>query len=183
MKNGADETTFGLTYYPSDSVNGQIGRWRYIGITEDEKEQLQKDELEMIIYDEDDNDYGNDTQKVANWIIRVTYNSDTQSWDIDSHQSKVIVGSAEQASFFFNTSNKPTDMTGYFLTVDIIKVLKTQENSKYNFTKDYFWKPYNIIRYSDGYIDKQKFIAEAYDGDKDSIVDVPTQYSDMTENL
>ena len=183
LTNGEDETSFGITYYPSVSTDGEIGKWQYIGTSEDEQQELAKDELEMVVYSDSSDMYGSNNQKVANWVVRVIYNSENQSWDIDSHQSKVIFGSAEQASFFFNTSNKTTDKTGYFITEDIIKVLKSQEDSTYSFSKDYFWKPYNVIKYSDGYVDTQKFLAEAYDGDKDAVIDVPTQYTDMTESL
>ena len=183
LTNGDDETSFGLTYYPTDSSNGIIGRWKYIGNKEDEQAQLQNDDLEMVMYSSNDVHTQNGSEKVANWIIRIKYNSETKSWDIDSHQAKVIFGSAEQTSFFFNTSKKSTNSFGYFLTDDVIKVLKTQTNTSYNFMKDYYWKPYNVIKYSDGYVDTQRFLAESFDGDKDDVIDIPTQYSDMTEHL
>ena len=168
------QSSFGLTYIPKQSNDGKIGAWEIREADEDWKKYLENDEFVMV---PDDVTPGN---KVANWFIRVQYNSDTNSWDVDTHEMKIVFGSADQTSFYFNTSNKQTDTTGYFMTDDIIKVLKTQEDSRYDFKKDYYWKPYNVIKYSDGYIDTQEFCAEAFDGDKDAAIDVPTQFNELT---
>ena len=168
------QSSFGLTYIPNETDNASLGVWEIRDADEDWKKYIENDDFVMVP------DSVNPDNKIANWFIRVQYNSDTNSWDVDTHEMKIVFGSADQTSFYFNTSNKDSSNDGYFITKDIIKVLKTQENSNYNFTKDYYYKPYNVIKYSDGYIDSQEFCAEGWDGDKDAVIDVPTQFNDLT---
>lgn len=179
----SSQSSFGLTYIPNQTDNSSLGIWEIREADADWGKYLENDDFIMVDDIDNSNSESSITssgQRIANWFIRVQYNSDTNSWDIDTHEMKIVFGSADQTSFYFNTSNKQSDTTGYFITDDTIKILKTQENSEYNFTKDYYYKPYNVIKYSDGYVDTQEFCAEAFDGDKDAIIDVPTQFNDLT---
>lgn len=176
----SSKTSFGLTYVPAQGDGTGSGTWEIREADSDWKEYLENDDFIMVQQTNATSPIFNTTSSVANWFIRVQYNSSTNSWDVDTHEMGIIFGSADQTSFYFNTSNKQTDTTGYFLTDDTIKILKTQDNSDYHFQKDYYYKPYNVIKYSDGYIDSQEFIAEAYDGDKDDAIDIPTQFSELT---
>jgi hypothetical protein len=167
LNNKEVQSTFGLTYYPNESATSDSdinGKWVII----DECDSLKDDEVKLTTY-------GDESQKVLNWFFRFVYNSETGSWDIDVHQTKTIFGSIGETSFFFNTSNKDASNDGYFITEDIIKL--TGFDNK--LSKDYYWKPYNIIKRADGYIEPQEFCCCAYDGDKDAVVDVPTQYMDI----
>lgn len=177
------QTSFGLTYIPNKSGNDSSGHWEIREADSHWEKNLKTDEFKMVFDEPDDSgETGSSSTdyKIANWFIRIVYNSSTNSWDIDTHEMGIIFGSADETSFYFNTSNKESDTTGYFITNDVIKILKTQENPDYKFTKDYFYKPYNVIKYSDGYIDSQEFLAEAYDGDKDAAIDVPLQFNELT---
>lgn len=181
----SSQTSFGLTYIPNQSGDSSTGYWEIREADSDWKEYLENDDFIMVndrVQHSSNNEsrVGQTNSKIANWFVRVQYNSSTNSWDIDTHEMKIIFGSADQTSFYFNTSNKESDTTGYFITDDIIKILKTQENSEYNFSKDYYWKPYNVIKYADGYVDTQEFCCEAYDGDKDAVIDVPSQFNELT---
>ena len=178
----SSQTSFGITYVPSQSGENSNGYWVLREADSQWEKNLKTDEFRMVIdeFDSEDESSSSSGSRIANWFIRVTYNTSTNSWDIDTHEMNIVFGSADQTSFYFNTSNKESETTGYFITKDIIKILKTQEDPDYDFTKDYFYKPYNVIKYADGYIDTQEFLAEAWDGDKDAVIDVPLQFNELT---
>lgn len=171
-------TSFGITYVPPKDTTVKYG-WAIIDESGTTSPHLTTDDLEMVsAHDYISDSYPADMM-VANWFIRVNYTNN--GWEICSHETKIIFGSVDEASFFFNTANKDASNDGYFITKDVIKILKNQENGK-GYSKDYYWKPYNVIKYSDGYIDTQEFCCEALDGDKDAVIDVPTQYNELTED-
>lgn len=185
LKNTETNTSFGITYVPPKDTTIEHGQWVIIDESDTTKPYLIEDKLEMVLA----NDYllpaGAEPEypldmEVANWFIRVNYTNN--GWEICSHETKIIFGSVDEASFFFNTSNKDASNDGYFITKDVIKILKNQESGK-EYNKDYYWKPYNVIKYSDGYIDTQEFCCEALDGDKDAVIDVPTQYDELTKDM
>ena len=181
LTNTETNTTFGITYVPPEATTVEHGQWKIIDESDTTEPYLMSDDLEMVLLKNYINGYEEDeTTMVANWFIRVKYTNN--GWEICSHETKIIFGSVDEASFFFNTSNKDASNDGYFITKDVIKILKNQESGKV-YNKDYYWKPYNVIKYADGYIDTQEFCCEALDGDKDSVIDVPTQYDELTENM
>lgn len=180
LKNTGTNTSFGITYVPPKDTTVEQGQWVVIDENETTEPYLITDKLEMTsAHDYISSDY-QENMMVANWFIRVNYTNN--GWEICSHETKIIFGSVDEASFFFNTANKDASNDGYFITKDIIKILKNQESGKV-YNKDYYWKPYNVIKYADGYIDTQEFCCEALDGDKDAVIDVPTQYDELTENM
>lgn len=180
LSSSETNTSFGITYVPPLSTTIEHGQWQVIDASETTKPSyLSTDKLEMVSAKEYISSDYPDNLMVANWFIRVNYTNN--GWEICSHETQIIFGSVDQASFFFNTSNKDASNDGYFITQDVIKILKNQENGTV-YNKDYYWKPYNVIKYSDGYIDTQEFCCEALDGDKDAVIDVPTQYSELTKN-
>ena len=171
-------TSFGVTYMPPVGTEVQKGQWKIVYENETTEPYLVTDNLMKVSsynYVED----GESGVDVVNWFIRVNYTNN--GWEICSHETKIIFGSVDEASFFFNTSNKDASNDGYFITKDVIKILKNQENGD-GYNKDYYWKPYNVIKYADGYIDTQEFCCEAMDGDKDAVIDVPTQYDELTKD-
>lgn len=174
MTSASDQTSFGITYV-SDMGDSEThyGKWIIIDKDDDINGYLEDDEVSMVSYD---NEYINSTYKVLNWFFRINYSAN--SWTIDTHRNRTIFGSASETSFFFNTSKKQNNTNGYFTTDDVIKI--TKENNGLDL--DYYWKPYDVIRYSDGYVDPQEFCCEAYDSDKDSVMDNPNQYNDMIKN-
>ena len=185
LSDAETNTSFGITYVPPKDTTIEHGQWQVIDESDTTQPYLVTNNLEMVLANEYLLPIGAEPEypldmKVANWFIRVNYTNN--GWEICSQESKIIFGSVDEASFFFNTSNKDASNDGYFITKDVIKILKNQEYNK-SYTKDYYWKPYNVIKYSDGYIDTQEFCCEALDGDKDAVIDVPTQYDELTENM
>ena len=179
--NSNTNTTFAITYIPYKNSYNNGGEWKVVDINNDTEGYINDDSIKVV----DAKEYlGEDYPEgyyIANWFIRVTYNSETTSWKIDTHETKEIFGSVDEASFFFNTSIKDASNDGYFITDDTIKMLKQQDNG-INYNKDYYWKPYNVIKYADGYVDTQEFCCSGLDSDKDAIIDIPTQYNDITKN-
>ena len=171
MTNATDQTSFAITYvseYNASEEDAQQGKWVIIDTDKDINGYLKSDDVAMVSYDDYDN--------VMNWFFRVNYTTNT--WEIDVHRNRIIFGSEEETSFFFNTSKKINNSNEYFTTKDTIKVLKENDG----FTKDYYWKPYSVIKYSDGYVNPQEFCCEAYDSDKDAVMDIPAQYSNISAN-
>lgn len=180
MNKSSNQNSFGITYIQEydDSTDNRTGRWEIITQT-GQSEEVYEDTI-IKKYLEDDNvkmvEYPLDSlsgHKVLNWFFRLTYNNG--NWIIDVNNSKVIFGSANETSFFFNTSLKTDTVHGYFKTNDVIKI--TKSNNDYN--RNYYWKPYNIIRYADGFVNTQEFVCEPYDGDKDAAIDNPTQVHEI----
>jgi len=122
------------------------------------------------------NELSYDDKSCTDWLIKVIYNS-SNTWSFKTRYVQFIFGSKNDISFFFNTSIKNNN--GTFFTDDYIKIYKNQSNDKLNLTKEYYWKPCNVIMYSDGYIDPLKFITYGYDDDKDSTIDNPIQFKEM----
>ena len=112
----------------------------------------------------------------TDWILRINYKA-ANTWSFDSRYLDYIFGSANDMSFFFNTSIKNNN--GTFYTEDYIKVLKNQSNDDLDLEKDYYWKPCNVIMYTDGYIDPNRFKIYGYDEDKDSTIDNPIQFREI----
>lgn len=113
---------------------------------------------------------------VMNWIFRVTYDTNTKNWKFEHRETKNIFGSANDVAFFFNEKVKLGDNSGYMVSNDVIKTISFEDGE----TKEFVIKPYNTINYSDGHTDRQRFVCEGWDGDKDSQTDVPTFYNNMT---
>ena len=157
-------TSFGLRY---DSVNNtfQIMEYNTLDYEEDgENEFIEQDEPV-------DSDKG-----CTDWIIIIKYNS-SNIWTFKTRYLDYIFGSADDVSFFFNTSIKNNN--GTFFTEDYIKIMKNQSNELLNLSHDYYWKPCNTIIYSDGYTDPNKFKVYGYDEDKDTTVDNPMQFKEI----
>lgn len=171
MTNATDQTSFAITYTTEEGDDEQSGRWIIIDNDEDTVGNLNSNDVKMVNYE---SKYVNN---VLNWFFRINYT--TNSWKIDIHRNRIIFGSVDETSFFFNTSKKINNNNEYFTTNDLIKVVKENDGM----TKDYYWKPYSVIKYSDGYINPQEFCCEAYDSDKDAVMDIPGQYTSMNNNL
>lgn len=174
LKNSEYHTTFGITYNSTEHTNPWIIIPFVQGETVDLNDKKQMISSYVVDYDNVIDEIELD-KNVLNWFIRVTFDTSLNSWVIDTRLNKIIFGSAKETSFFFNTSNKDISNSGYFLTDDVIKIFGHVNN----LNRDYFWKPYDVIRYSDGYVDSQEFCCEAYDSDKDSTIDIPTQLNDI----
>lgn len=116
--------------------------------------------------------------QIKDWVMKIEYDS-SKLWIFKIRYLDYIYGSEKDISFFFNTSNKNNN--GTFLTDDYIKITKSQYNID-NFDKDYYWKPCDVIVYSDGYIDTNQFKVYGFDNDKDSLIDNPIQYEELNAN-
>lgn len=190
MNKSSNKTSFGITYVQGyDEDTKRPGRWEIVTSTgqptegssdilnqthntSSTKMYLEDNTAKMVRYELD----SMDGTKTLNWIYRLTYNNG--NWIIDRNECKIIFGSANETSFYFNTSIKTDTVHGYFKTNDVVKVMK--ENN--NVDRDYYWKPYNVIKYADGYINQQEFVCEPYDSDKDASIDVPTQLQEMIKD-
>lgn len=106
------------------------------------------------------------------WFVDVKYN-DNPSWSISVKHLDYIFGSKSKVAFFFNTNEK-TD-SGFY-TKDYIKVLQVNDM---NYKGDFYWKPTDVIKYNDGYIDTRQVIVYGYDSDKDASIDNPMQFKDI----
>lgn len=175
MTDATTQTSFGITYVSDSNDDSETyGRWVIVDKNDDINGYLSDEEPHMVSYN---NEYLNESYNVLNWFFRIKYTSN--GWEIDVHRNRIIFGSVEETSFFFNTDNKMNSSFGYFFTDDVIKVTK-ETNRQY---RDYYWKPYDVIKYTDGYVNPQEFCCEAYDKDKDSVMDVPSQYNDMVNDF
>ena len=112
----------------------------------------------------------------TDWLLMCRYNSSNQ-WTIKTRYLNYLFGSANDISFFFNTSIKNSN--GTFYTDDYIKIMKNQSNDLLKLSHDYYWKPCNTIMYSDGYTDPLSFVVYGYDEDKDSTIDNPLQFKQI----
>lgn len=93
---------------------------------------------------------------------------------------KYTFGSKGETAFFFNTYEKDGD--NGFLTDDYIKIMKLKYNTDETIGNEFYVKPYNLIRYSDGYIDPYKFYARTFDGDNDDAIDNPLSFKNLLSN-
>ena len=116
--------------------------------------------------------------QVKDWIIKIKYES-SKIWTFKTRYLDYIYGSEHDVSFFFNTDAKNNNNT--FMTDDYIKITKNQ-NDIHNLDKDYYWKPCDTIKYSDGYVDTKQFKVYGYDSDKDSTVDNPKQFAELSSD-
>lgn len=117
-------------------------------------------------------------KECTDWLLKIEYKS-SNKWTFTNRYVDYIFGSANDMSFFFNTSIKNNN--GTFFTEDYIKIFKNQSNEKLNLSTDYYWKPCNVIMYADGYTDPSKFKVYGYDEDKDTTIDNPKQFSEISE--
>jgi len=124
--------------------------------------------------EQDDPNYND--EGCTDWLVKIEYKS-SNVWTINTRYVDYLFGSANDVSFFFNTSVKNND--GTFSTEDYIRIFKSQDNDLLHLKHDYYWKPCNVIMYSDGYIDQDKFKVYGYDEDKDSTVDNPIQFQEL----
>lgn len=109
------------------------------------------------------------------WLMKISYGS-SNTWTFETRKLDYVFGSYNDVSFFFNTSIKNNN--GTFFTEDYIKIFKNQSGS-FEFTKDYYWKPCEVIMESDGYVDPTRFKAYGYDADRDTVVDNPLQFNEI----
>lgn len=108
------------------------------------------------------------------WLIKIEMKS-SDVYSISSQSLKYIFGSENTATFFFNTDTKISDEE--FATKDYIKVLAIN-----GYDTDFYWKPCETIKYTDGYIDGRKVIVYGYNSDKDETVDNPLEFNKITNN-
>ena len=159
-----DKISFGLTYDYS------IRAWTVVS-------------GDTLSSDEEKFDYNNpytSSGLFKNWILKVNYES-PNSWVFKVRYLDYIFGSESKVSFFFNTDEKFNNNA--FYTRDYIKIL--QLNSKPSgelFKEDYYWKPSETIKYSDGYTDTRQVKVYGYDSDKDSSTDNPIQFQEITSS-
>ena len=121
-----------------------------------------------------------ENNKYKNWLVKANYES-PNSWVFKVRYLDYIFGSKSKISFFFNTDEKFNNSS--FYTRDYIKIL--QLNSRPTgelFREDYYWKPSETIKYSDGYTDTRQVKVYGYDSDKDSSTDNPVQFKEITSN-
>ena len=142
--------------------------------------------LEVVPFNALSNDAWNEQDKLidenegcTDWLVKIEYNS-SNIWRISSRYVDYIFGSANDVSFFFNTSLKNNN--GTFLTEDYVKIFKSQDNDLLNLSHDYYWKPCNVIMYSDGYVEPNEFKVYGYDDDKDASVDNPMQFKELSKD-
>ena len=159
-----DKISFGLTYDYS------LRTWRVIN-----GEELADDSIDFN-YSSPYTDDG----KYRNWIMKVNYSS-PKSWIFKVRYLDYIFGSENKVSFFFNTDEKINGNS--FYTRDYIKILQLNSKSSGDlFKEDYYWKPSETIRYSDGYTDTRQVKVYGYDSDKDGLKDNPVQFQEITSS-
>lgn len=160
----SNKVSFGLTY------NYNSREWEIVD------GDVLSDDNEEFNYDFPYNDNGMN----RNWLVKANYES-PNSWVFKVRYLDYIFGSKSKISFFFNTDEKFNSAS--FYTRDYIKIL--QLNSRPTgelFREDYYWKPSETIKYSDGYTDTRQVKVYGYDSDKDSSTDNPVQFKEITSN-
>ena len=169
-----------LNIYVKKEIENQLAGYKSFGLRYD----YETSEWEVIpsfdsmssddsVYEYGKNESG--SGGIKDWLIKVEYIS-SNMWRFKSRYLKYVFGSENTIGFFFNTENKLSDR---FITDDYIKISQIQTNSDKKYDKEFYWKPYETIIYTDGYIDNKKFIAYGYDSDKDFTIDNPIQYNEM----
>lgn len=156
------DTSFGLRYNKDNNLLQVVP---FNALSQGDWEE--QDELEV------------EDESCTDWLVKVEYNS-SNIWKLTSRYVDYVFGSENDISFFFNTSIKNNN--GTFATEDYIKIFKTQDNELLNLSHDYYWKPCNVIMYSDGYIEPNEFKVYGYDDDKDSSVDNPKQFKELSKD-
>lgn len=116
--------------------------------------------------------------KVMDCIFDIQYKDN--NWQFNTRLRKYTFGSKNETAFFFNTYEKDGD--NGFLTDDYIKIMKLKYNTDETLGNEFYIKPYNIIRYTDGYIDPYKFYARSFDGDNDDSIDNPLVFKSLLSN-
>lgn len=172
-----------LNMYVKKEIENQLFNYKSFGLryNYEESEWEVISSYDLMSSDDTSYEYGKNTNVSGgfkDWFIKVEYIS-SNMWKFKCRYLKYVFGSENTIGFFFNTENKLSDR---FITDDYIKISKIQTNSDNNYDKEYYWKPYETIIYTDGYIDNKKFIAYGYDSDKDYSIDNPTQYKEMGTN-
>lgn len=159
-----DRISFGLTYNYIDN------RWEIV-----DGNTLSNDSEEFDYL----NPYTSDNM-YRNWIVKIGYES-PNLWSLKVRYLDYIFGSESKVTFFFNENEKIDNRN--FYTKDYIKILNINDKIDGSlFTKDYYWKPNETIKYSDGYTDVRQVKVYGYDEDKDSSIDNPVQYQEITSN-
>ena len=115
---------------------------------------------------------------VMDCIFDIQYKDN--NWQFNSRMRKYTFGSKGETAFFFNTYKKDGD--NGFLTEDYIKIMELKYNTGDTIGEEFYIKPYNLIRYSDGYIDPYKFYARSFDGDNDDANDNPLTFKKILLN-
>jgi len=117
----------------------------------------------------------------ASWVIKATFESPT-NWSFKVRWLNYIFGSESKVAFFFNEDERLNNTSGFY-TRDYIKVLDINTHqSGETYGQDFYWKPSETIKYTDGYTDTQKIKVYGYDSDKDSSIDNPIQFETMIGN-
>lgn len=160
----SDNTSFGIRYNSSNELEVV----NYTLLSDD------KTDWKLI-----EGEVPDENNACTDWLIKVEYKS-SNTWRFGTRYLEYIFGSVNDVSFFFNTSIKNNN--GTFSTEDYIKIFKNQAKDSLEFDKDFYWKPCNLIMYSDGYIDPDEFKVYGYDDDKDSTIDNPLQFKEITYN-
>ena len=118
---------------------------------------------------------------LTNWLFRASYES-PNTWTFKVRYLDYVFGSQSKVSFFFNEDEKLNNAVGFY-TRDFIKVLKLNTRPDGTlFREDYYWKPLETIKYPDGYTDTRQVKVYGYDMDKDSSMDNPVQFKEMTSD-
>lgn len=131
-------------------------------------------ENESFIYSDDF-----EGENLRNWLFRASYES-PNTWTFKIRYLDYIFGSQNKVAFFFNEDEKLNNSTGFY-TRDYIKVLQLNTRPDGTlFKEDYYWKPLETIKYSDGYTDTHQVKVYGYDSDKDSSIDNPVQFLEMS---
>lgn len=134
------------------------------------------DESESFVYSDDFDGYN-----LRNWLLRAEVDS-PNTWIFKVRYLDYIFGSQNKVAFFFNEDEKLNNSTGFY-TRDFIKVLQLNTRPDGTlFKEDYYWKPLETIKYSDGYTDSHQVKVYGYDSDKDSSIDNPVQFLEMCSN-
>ena len=135
-------------------------------------DQLSNDD--SLPYDNTENFSGDN---LTSWLLKAEFTS-PNNWKFKIRWSEYIFGSENKVTFFFNEDEKLNNTTGFY-TRDYIKVLKDVND---DIDIDYYWKPGETIKYTDGYTEPHRVKVYGYDSDKDSSIDNPIQFTEMMGN-
>ena len=159
-----DKLSFGLAY---DYANR---KWVLLN-----GEQLADESLDFVYSDDFEG------ENLRNWLVRAYYES-PNTWTFKIRYLDYIFGSQNKVAFFFNEDEKLNNSTGFY-TRDFIKVLQLNTRPDGTlFKEDYYWKPLETIKYADGYTDSRQVKVYGYDSDKDSSIDNPVQFLEMSSD-
>jgi hypothetical protein len=158
--------SFGITY------NAETREWMIISEEMDSPQVLldayrnHTSEPKMVNLGQTNSEFDN---YVLDCIFDIQYVDNT--WQFNSRLRKYVFGSESETAFFFNTKEK--DGNNGFISGDVIKIINGDES--------YALKPYNTIRYTDGYTDPYKFYVRTFDGDNDDVIDNPIIFFNLNK--